>query len=262
MYFRLFSPARSFVLVAVGIGSLLSATAAHAQDRIYFKDNHVQEGRLTGMNGQTVLMTIAAGAGTGQIGYNLALIARVEANPPATYVTGMAAYQAGDWDKALAGLKPVVDQFHGLPTDWARQATASLGDVYLEKGDIAKAETAYADYKKYYPQSAGSGGVRGELAQARLAFAKKDAATARQRLEPITRAALKNPTQVSAADSAAYGQAFYLLGQLHEKDGAYQQALEDYLRTVTVFYQDKVAAAGAQKNADALRAAHKDVAVP
>lgn len=239
----------------------LLASPAWAQDRVYFKDNRVQEGRVIGMNANTVLMTIAAGAGPGQIGFDLGLIARVDAAPPAAFPAGYAAYQAGEWDKAVAALKPIADQFHGLPTEWARQALSALGDAYLEKGDLARAEAAYKDFRKYYPLGAGNG-LRGNLARARLAFARKDAAGARQRLTPITQAALKTPTQISPADSAAYGQAFYLMGQLEEKDGAYQAALQDYLRTVTVFYQDKNAAAGAQKNADALRAAHKEIAVP
>ncbi len=235
--------------------------SARGQDRLYFKNNRVQDGRLAGMNGSTVLMNIAAGSGPGQIGFDLSLIARVDAAPPPAFAAGYAAFQAGGWDKALAALKPIADQYHGLPTEWARQAVGALGDIYLEKNDIARAELAYNEYRRFYPQGAGNG-LRGNLAQARLAFAKKDAAAAKQRLEPITKAALKSPTQISSADSAAYGQAFYLMGQLREKDGAYQEALEDYLRTVTVFYQDKTAAAGAQKNADALRAAHKEISVP
>lgn len=241
--------------------ALAAAGSARAQDRLYFKDNRVQEGRVTGLNGNTVLMTIAVGTGSGQIGYDLGLIARVDAAPPATFAPAYTCFQAGEWDKALPGLKTIADQFHGLPTEWARQAVGALGDIYLEKGDLRRAEAAYGDYRKYYPQGAGNG-LRGNLAQARLAFARKDAAGARSRLEPIAQAALKTPIQLSAADSAAYGQAFYLLGQLNEKDGAYQAALEDYLHTVTVFYQDRVAATGAQKNADALRAAHKEIAVP
>lgn len=251
---------RSFCLFAL-LAGLSLAGPARAQDRVYFKDNRVQEGRVTGMNASTVLMTIAAGAGTGQIGFDLALIARVDAAPPAAFPAGYAAYQAGEWDKALAALKPIADQFHGLPTEWARQALSALGDAYLERGDLTKAEAAYKDYRRYYPLGAGNG-LRGNLAQARLAFARKDAAGAKQRLTPITQAALKNPTQISPADSAAFGQAFYLMGQLEEKDGAYQAALQDYLRTVTVFYQDQNALAGAQKNADALRAAHPDIAAP
>lgn len=238
---------------------ILGATLASAQDRLVFKDSpaHVQDGRIVGMNGNTVLINVP----TGQIGYDLALISRVDAPPPPAFQAGSAAYAAGQWDKALASIKPVADTFHGLPTEWARRATGMLGDLYIEKNDVAKAEAAYNDFRRMYPGGA-SGGLRASLGQARIAFAKNNAPLARQQLDPITLAALKNPAAVSPTDGAAYGQAFYLSGQLREREGNYQGALEDYLRTVTLFYQDAGITARAQKNADALRAAHKDVYAP
>jgi tetratricopeptide (TPR) repeat protein len=240
---------------------MLAGLPARAQDRIVFKDNRVQEGKVTGMTGNSVLITIKAGAGAGQAGYDLAMISRVDVAPPPAFQTGYAAYQAGEWDKALAALKPVVDQFKGLPTEWERQAVGALGDIYLEKNDIAKAEAAYNDYRKYYAAGA-VGGLRGNLAQARIAFARNNADLAKKSLEPILQAALKNPAQVNATDGAAYGQAFYLMAQLNEREGGKQAALENYLRAVTLFYQDKATAANAQKKADALRAANKELTVP
>ena len=104
--------------------------------------------------------------------------------------------------------------------------------------------------------------MRANVGQARVAFAKNNSAAVKQGLAPVAAEALKSPATVTRADGAAYGQAFYLLGQLEERDGAFQNALEDYLRTTTLFYQDAAATAAAQKSADALRAAHKDLAVP
>lgn len=247
------------LMLAPCLAICLGAAAASAQDRLVFKDSpaHVQDGKIVGMNGSSVLINIPAG----QMAYDLGLISRVDAAPPPAYQAGSAAYTAGQWDKALAGLKPVVDQFRGLPTDWARQATGMLGDVYIEKNDVPRAEAAYNDFRRLYPGAAG-GTLRAGLGQARIAFARNNTAVARQQLDPIMQAALKNPAAVSQADGAIYGQAFYLSGQLREKEGSYQGALEDYLRTVTLFYQDSGVAGRAQKSADALRAAHKDVSVP
>ena len=213
------------------------------------------------MNGNTVLIDVATSSGSGQMGYDLGLISRVEAPPPPAFQTGNAAYASGQWDQALAVWKPLADQFRGLPTDWARQATGALGDLYVEKNDLAKAEAAYGDFRRFYPGGAGNM-LRASVGQARIAFARNNAAQARQQLDPIVQAALKNPAGVSPLDGAAFGQAFYLSGQLHEQEGNFQAALEDYLRTVTLFYQDAEATVRAQKSADALRAAHKDVSVP
>ena len=51
-------------------------------------------------------------------------------------------------------------------------------------------------------------------------------------------------------------------GKVKEAAGNLQGALEDYWRTVTLFYYDRVAVASAQERADALRAAHPEVAAP
>ena len=245
-----------FLALFAGVATL------SAQDRIVFQDKHVQDGKITGMNGNTVLINVATSTGgAGQMGFDLGLINRIDAPAPVAFQTSYAAYSAGDWDKALASLKPLVAQFHGLPTDWARQATGILGDVYVEKNDLANAEAAYADFRRLYPGGAGNT-LRATLGQARIAFARNNAPAPRQGLEPIKQTALKSPAEVSQLDGAAYGQAFYLSGQLNERDGKYQAALEDYLRTVTLFYQDTGVATRAQKSADALRAAHKDVSVP
>ena len=248
---------------ALCLAAFAGAATVSAQDRLVFKDSptHVQEGKIVGLNGNTVLINVATTSGAGQMGFDLGLISRIDSTPPPAFQAGNAAYAAGQWDKALAVLKPIVDQFRGLPTDWARQATGMLGDLYIEKNDVAKAEAAYNDFRRLYPAASG-GTLRASVGQARVAFARNNAALAAQQLEPIKQAALKAPAEVSQLDGAAYGQAFYLSGQLHEREGNYQAALEDYLRTVTLFYQDPSANTHAQSSADALRAAHKDLSVP
>ncbi len=238
----------------------LGVSSAVAQDRLIFADKHVQEGKVTGMSGNSVLLSLTTATGApGQMGFDLGLISRVEAAPPAAFPAGTAAYAAGDWNKALAIIKPITEQFRGLPTEWARQASAMLGDIYVEKNDVARAESAYNDFRKLYP---GGNSLRYNLGQIRIALARANDTAARQQLDPLIAAALKNPNEVSRADGAVYGQAFLLLGQLLEKEGKPSAALEDYLRTVTLFYQDAAATARAQSRADALRAAHKGLAAP
>ena len=248
-----------FLGLATGLGYVASA---HAQDRLVFKDNHVQEGKVTGMSGNSVMINLTTTSGApGQIGFDLGLLSRVDAAPPSTFQAGMTAYAAGDWDKAIAALKPIAEQFRGLPTSWAQQVQATLGDIYVEKNDLVRAEEAYNDYRKLYP-SAGGNSLRFNLGQARIALARNNAALAKRQLDPMIQAALKNPVDVPRSDAAAYGQAFYLLGQLQEQQGKVEDALQNYLRTVTLFYQDAPITARAQKSADLLRATHKDLSTP
>ncbi len=246
--------------LALGFGLSFLVSGAAAQDKLFFKDNHVQEGRVTGMTGNSVMLNLSTASGApGQIGFDLNLLSRVEVAPPPSFQTGNAAYAVGDWDKALAAFKPITEQFRALPTDWVRQSFAVLGDIYIEKNDVVRAESAYNDFRKLYP---GGNSLRFNLGQARIAVARANLVAARAQLEPVIAAALKNPAEVSRTDGAAYGQAFYLLGQMQEKEGNPADALQDFLRTVTLFYQDAPTVTRAQQRADALRANHKDLSAP
>jgi tetratricopeptide (TPR) repeat protein len=252
------------IVRAAGLALLLAPAGALAapQDRVILKTGEQQVGQVLGVASGQVQLAIATGATTGRLSFRLEAISRVEAEPPAAFREGVAAFEAGDFEKALRTLQPVADGFRGLPTDWARQAAALLGDLYVEKGDLARAEAAYTDYAKLYGGGGATGSLRTEVGAARLALAKQDFPGARRRLEPVVTAALKDPVKISRADAAAAGQACLLLGQIAERAGDNPSALTHYLRTVTLFYQDRATVTAAQKAADNLRAAHPGLMAP
>lgn len=256
------SPRTSLRAALAAALCVCAAASLHAQveipARIYRQGNPTpDEGRMTGVQGDAILLTIP----NGKTSVPLAQVARIEAAAPATYATGIQAFGAGNYDKALADLRTFGDAFRGLPTEWEQQTLAALGSIYLEKNDIAKAETAFNDLRRYYPKAPG-GGLQFSVAQARIAFAKNNAAQAKPQLDAIIQAALKSPAEVTRTDGAAYGQACYLMARLQEHESNFQGALENYLRVVTLFYQDATVTGRAQKGADELRAAHKDLFVP
>lgn len=239
-----------------GFLSVTLVSLAVAQDRITFKDNRVQDGKIAGVsNGNVVINAATASGGAAQLQFPIAQVAQVQMVVPPTFNSGMTAYQTANWDRALADLDGVAKQFRGLPTEWARQTSEVIGDIYLEKNDVVKAEASYNEFRRYYPTAGNS--LRISVGLARVAYAKNNAAAAKQQLDVITQAALKAPASVTRFDGAAYGQAFYLLAQLQEKEGKFQDALTNYLRTVTLFYQDAGVTAKAKKNADGLRASQK-----
>jgi len=218
------------------------------------RTNQVQAGKITGVRNNNVMVAIPGG----EQGIPLAVIARVEMAEPAAATAGRNALRAGDAAKAIASLKPVVDQFKGLPTPWAEEITGLLGEAYIAAKDLTKAEAAFNDLRKFYPNARGTG--RADVSMAAIDVARKNYAAARKRLDPIADAALK-ARDINAQDGAAYGLAFLLLGQIHEAEGRLPDALESYLRTVTIFHHDAAAAEDAHKRADALRKAHS-VTVP
>ena len=209
----------------------------------------VQQGVVLGAGPTGVKIAIGAQSITLQP----AMFEQFQMAPPPEYAAGYKAYTAHDYKTALAQIKSVTDKYKGLPTDWAQYATSLLGDIYVAMEDLPKAEAAYNDYKRVYP---GAGSLQSEVGLARIAMAKKDYPTAKQKLEPITAAALKEKN-ITNANGPAYGHAFLASGELKEQDGNLPGALEDYLRTVTLFYHDRAAVLSAHERADALRAKSK-----
>lgn len=250
-------PVRRQQLLFAAAGAWMLASAALAQDVIINAAGQQQVGKIIGLTPSGTALNIQVSGGA-QLGVPLASIREVRMTPPAEFAQAIAAYTAKDYPKSLTLLKSVTDRFKGVPVIWAQQATAMLGELYIQTNDLAKAEAAYLDFKKLYPTG---GSLQSEVGLSRLAVAKKDFAAAKARLAPITEAALKEKV-LTTATALAYSQAFLVSGQVKEAEGNLPGALEDYLRTVTLFYHDRAAVASAQERADALRAAHKEVTVP
>jgi hypothetical protein len=95
---------------------------------------------------------------------------------------------------------------------------------------------------------------------ASIDVANKNLDAAKAKIAPVLDQALANRNP-PAAQASLIGRAFLVSGEIKEQSGDFPGALEDYLRTVTIFPQDRTAAAGAQQRADALRKNHS-VAVP
>ena len=65
---------------------------------------------------------------------------------------------------------------------------------------------------------------------------------------------------ISRAESQLYGQAYFVLGQVAEGENKLPEAMENYCRTVAIFYQERSVVAEAQKRIDDLR--QKGVTTP
>lgn len=245
---------RSICAAAVLAGAAVVLPQAQAQDTVITKDGRSQSVEVQGVSGSN--LQVKVGAGT--IGIPLANIARVRMNPPAGYDKAVRAYQAGDHGTALAETKVLAEKYRGLPADWARQLSAMLGDIYVALGKYEDAQAAYAAFEKSYP---GAGSVQSSVGRARIAVAQKQWDEAKKLLTPLAAAAAAAKNSDGSA-ALAYSQTFVLLGQVKEQAGDQAGALEDYLRTVAIYYHDPAAVADAQKRADALRQQNTALAVP
>jgi tetratricopeptide (TPR) repeat protein len=236
---------KRYQLLFASILALTGTLPAAAQDRLILKDGRSQDVKIVGMAGNAV--QIQVGAGTTAV--PLTQVSEVQMNPPAEFKAAMDAYQKKDFKAALATLGPLVNKYRGLPTQWARQATATAGDIYVALNDFEKAEAAYSEFVRLYP---GQGAGQSAVGLARIAVAKKDYAKALGSLEPLMTEALSKK-EFTPGDAVAYSHAFALSGQIKEAQGDLAGALEDYCRTIAVFPADQAVVADAKQRADALR---------
>jgi hypothetical protein len=259
MTLRPASKPQQLLFLAVALGGFLAgggwASNASAQDVVILQDGRQMPGKVLGASPAGLQIQI----GQGSVTLPMSTLKEVHmAAVPPEFAAAQKALVAKDYKGALAALK-ALDKYKGLPTDWMQQAAGMVGDAYVELGQADQAEAAYKEAQRLYPGA--QGGPQSDLGLARLALVKKDFDTAKQHLEPIATKALAEKN-VPAGLGSTYSQAFYLLGQAKEAGGDLPGALESYLRTVTLFYQDKAAVAQAQEKADALRKAHPEVFVP
>ncbi len=231
--------------------ALLCAGQLWAQDTVVQKDNQRRDGQILGVADGKLKIKI----GPAETSIAMDQVASVTKSAPKAYEDSLAAWQTGDANKTLSLLKPVVDTFRGLPTPWAERASGLLGEVYLTLDQAPAAEAAFAAFQKAYPQA----GAAADIGLARLAVTRKDFAAAKAKLTPIVGEA-ENITIAPAGKSAAYGQAFYLMGMVRESEGKLPEALRDYLSAVTLFHEDKAIVAKAQERANTL--IEKQVVVP
>jgi len=233
-------------------GTSFSQAPAPGQDRIIMKPQ-----TATGQGQQLVNVLVVAVQGRkvtirntqGDIAYDLGQIAEVRKEAPPEFLQGQRMIEAGDLPKALPLIKAVADRYKGLPTAWASDATAMLGNIYISLGQLPEAEAAFGEFEKTYPGAA-SGAA--SLGKARLAVERKQFAEARTIAEPLAAEALAKKT-FTRAESQRYGQAFFVLGKIAEGEDKLPEAMENYCRTVAIFYQERAVVKEAQKRIDELR---------
>ena len=211
---------------------------------VKLKTGGVQQGVITGVTASGVGINLTAG---GSVTIPLAQIESVGMAAPLDFNNGVQAVAAKDLPRAAASIGAVVAKYKGLPTDWAQQATALAGFIALQSNDMARAELAFRDFKTFYPNA-----PEGKVGAAAIAASKKDFGSAKDLIGPIIEDALKQK-DIPLANRFAFSRAFYISGQVKESENDRSGALEDYLRTTTIFYHDPSAVASAQERADALR---------
>lgn len=227
--------------------------SAWAQDSVLLKNGQRREGAIQGVSGGLVSIQFGSGA-KGTVA--LADVESVVMEPPADLAAAEKDIADGNHQAAATKLQKLVDTYSGLPAAWIPRATLMLADSLINIGNVDGAEKALVAYRQAFPE--GSDAI--SLLQAKVAVARNNTIGAKPLLAPILEKA--NQSRLAdSEDSVLYGQAFFLMGQIHEADSDYSNALEAYLKSSTIFFEDSSTAAKAQERADFL-VAEKGAVVP
>jgi predicted Zn-dependent protease len=241
-------------LLFLSVASLLASRwPAHGQETITLRSGQTQEVKILGVTSGGVSVQM----GDAQMVEPFSNLTAVTMTPPPEFAAATTAYEHGDLQGALAIATALVQTYRGLPTDWARDAMVMVGDINVALNQVPQAQKAYSDYQTAYP---GADATGMNIGLASIDVANKNLDAAKAKITPVLSQALTtlNPPH---AQASLIARAYLVSGEIKEQSGDFSGALEDYLRTVTIFPQDRIAVAGAQQRADALRKSHS-VTVP
>ncbi len=256
------SPCHGFLPIPKFVVFLILAISCHSyaqnqDDSLTLNNGQRREGQIMGVTGGNVQLQItAAGAGKVQSSVPLKDVKSASMTPPPAFDQAAADMAKGAAKDAATKLQPLVDSYLGLPASWVKTAAILLVDAQIESENQEGAEKTLVDFEKAYPES----GNLTPLLKAKLAISRNNFVGAKPLLLPIVQQA-EQTKLASAEQSVTFGQAFYLMGQIREAEGNYPEALQDYIRTSAIFFEDSATAAKAQERADRLRE-ERNVTVP
>ncbi|MFV0414788.1 MAG: hypothetical protein ACK5NG_00310 [Chthoniobacterales bacterium] len=236
--------------------SLFTALGSQAQDVIVMQKGPSRSGEILGFAGDKIRLQVGQGGQQVTTSIPIAQVKSITKSAPDSFTKALASWKNNDAKATIAALNPLFEKFNGLPTPWAERIGPLLADASIAAGNADAAAGILQKFEAAYPEAANVS----NLTKAKIAVSKKDYGAAKSILAPI----VAQGAQTKLADSGqsiAFGQAFYLMAQIHEQEGAYPEAVQDYLRTATIFFEDQTTADKAQARANEL-IAEKNVVVP
>jgi len=236
------TPVRILLLAALLI-PLMSGNLSAKDATIILTSGQERKGEILSVEGTRV--NFKSGPATSSL--PLKQIQAVEMDAPADYTKAVEAWTAGQPEQALKLLEPLVNKFRGLPSEWTKQASAQLGDLFLVNGQMEKAKAAFTAFQRAYPDAK----ELTTVGLARLALERGEPGVAKIQIKPVLD---KATGMVAPADGQGPGfaQACYIMGRALEADQQLPDALKHYLLVETVYYQDPTILKLAQERAQAL----------
>lgn len=168
-----------------------------------------------------------------------------------TVQPALKAVSAGQHAQAVPTLKQIADSFldspaAGLP--WVAESAVALVRAYSELRQFSEADTVAKKFMASLPKEINR--VKPFLAVALAGQKKFDEAIAL--LQEVVKDG-ERKLAVTPTESRAFGQAYLALGDCYAGKGEDEKALEAYLTTVVLYFQDESVVRQAQAKADELK---------
>jgi len=162
-------------------------------------------------------------------------LVRLDVPPPAAYEKGIAALKSGNTKEAITLLKPLADRFAGLPIAWAMDSLMQLGEAYLEQKDVSAAQAAFDTLKKFYPNTPQAQAV--DVKNARVLYALQKFDDAIKAIKVYLDPQLKKDF-LPADQEVPVSEALVLMGDCLAAKGQLNEAMDNYLKVVTLYDYD------------------------
>ncbi|MCX6908903.1 MAG: hypothetical protein NTY01_12790 [Verrucomicrobia bacterium] len=160
----------------------------------------------------------------------------------------MASIDAGKYAEALAVLKPLADRYMVLPVPWVQDMVVAIVRCHTELKQFVEADAVAKKLAECQPAQLNR--VKPFLAIALAGQKKYDEAIAA--LTEVVKASV-GKLVLTPAEARMFGQAYLTLGDCFAGKGDEQKALECYLTTTVLYYQDEPSARVAQAKAEELK---------
>ena len=155
---------------------------------------------------------------------------------PDAFEKSLTAWRVGKNQDALTGFKTIVDRYAGLPLPWVEESLVRLGDVQIAMKDYVGAKKTFDNFDILYPQSALAPAVDAKCA--RILFAQGQADKALPAIQAVLDPLLKRDYLTDDQESAV-AECLVVQGDYFVAAGRHDDALDSYLKVVTLFDADE-----------------------
>lgn len=187
----------------------------------------------------TILKSSSAGVlikvGENELTIPISDVIRAELAKPETADKAEAALRAGKLVDAAAAFKALLDRYGFLPVAWVEETYVKLGETQIALKEPLAAKRTFDAFKAAYPKS--TLGALLDIKYARILLESREADKAVQLVEKTIEPLLKKDA-LTDDQERALAEAALIVGDVHVASSKTDDALDQYLKVVTLYDVD------------------------